>query len=141
MADTGAGASLTLGTTGSVGTIRQISIGEFTIDTLDASDISSSDWMQMIPTDLADPPEISAEILWDGTETNVPSLGVAETITVTFPKVASTTVTAATFAGTGFITSFKLPDLEIDEIQVAEITCKLNGGYNSGTVPTWTAES
>ena len=141
MPDTGAGASLTLGTTGSVGTIRQISIGEFTIDTLDASDISSSDWMQMIPTDLADPPEITAEILFDGTETNVPDLGVQETVTVTFPKVASTTVTAATFTGTGFITSFKLPDLQIGELQVAEIGIKLDGGYDSGTVPTWAAET
>ena len=141
MADTGQGASLTLGTTGSVGTIRQISIGESSIDTLDVSSLSSTDWMEMISTDLADPPEISAEILFDGTETNVPALGVAETITVTFPKVASTTVTAANYAGTGFITSYKLPDLETGEIQIAEITCKLDGGTNSGTAPTWTAES
>ena len=141
MADTGAGASLTLATTGAVGTIRQISIGEGSIDTLDASDLSSTGWMKMTKTDLADPPEITAEILFSGTVTTVPTLGVHETVTVTFPKVASTTVTAATYVGTGFITSYKLPDLQIGELQVSEITIKLDGGYNSGTAPTWTAES
>ena len=133
---------MSLTTTGAIGTIRQISIGEGSIDTLDASDLSSTGWMQMTKTDLADPPEITAEILFDGTVTNVPSLGVHQTVTVTFPKVVnSTSVTAATYAGTGFITAYKLPDLQIGELQVAEITIKLDGGYNSGTAPTWTAET
>ena len=139
MADTGAGATLTLATTTNSLTVRSMTLPEQTIDTLDISALDTSNYMEMIPTDLADPGELSVEILYDGTEA-APSLGVAETVTVTFPKVDSTnTNDGATLAGTGFIKGFKFPDLQVGELQIATMTIQFDGGANSGTEPTWTA--
>lgn len=139
MADTGAGATLVLTTTGAVGTIRNIKLPEFTIDSLDTSALGTTTYMEKTKTDLADPGEITAEILFDGT-VSVPSLGVHETVTVTFPKIVASN-TAATLAATGFIRSYQMPELQVGELQIATITIALDGGYNSGTEPTWTKEA
>ena len=135
MADTGAGATLALTTTGSIGTIKSIKMNEITIDDLETSDLSSTSWKTFIATDLADPGELTADIYFDG-DASVPSLGVSETVTLTLPKVVATN-TAATYAGTGYVKSYKLPDFDIGELQMATITVKFDGL----TPPAWTAET
>ena len=137
MADTGQGATLTLATTGAVGVIRSMTLPEMTVDKLDTSDLSTTDFMTYVATDLADPGEITAEILFDAEDDDLPSFGVSETVTVTFPIHTSGNTTNATLAGTGFITGFKMPDMQIGELQVATITI----AYDGGTGPAFTAEA
>jgi hypothetical protein len=140
MADTGTGATLTLAETGSIGVIQSMTLPEFALEALDVSSLASTVWMEMIPSDLADPGEIVATVLFDGaTAVDLTSMGEQELITVTFPKVDPTN-TAATLTATGFVKGYTLPELN-NEIQTAEVTIQLDGGYNSGTVPTWTAEA
>lgn len=137
MADTGLGATLTLGTTGSVGAIRSITSPEFVLEKIDKSVLGTTDFMEYHPGDLSDPGEITAEILFDAEGDDVPSRGVAETVTITWPIHTSGNTTNATLAGTGFITQFKLPDFQINELQVATITIAFDGD----TDPAFTAES
>jgi hypothetical protein len=137
MADTGQGATLTLATTGSIGVIRSLTLPEITIDTLDDSDLSTTGFKTYIKTDLAEPGTLQAEILWDATTNDLPTLGTAETVTVTFPIHTSGNTTNATFAGTGFISSIKMPDMQMGELQVATLTVQLDGK----TDPAFTAEA
>lgn len=141
-ADTGHGATLTLATTGSVGNIRSISSPSFSRGKVDITHLGTTNFMEYVPEDLDDPGEISAEIVFDAeTPTSLPSRGTVETVTITFPIGASTNTTAATLSGTGFITEFKVPDLSTNEVQIANITIAFDGGANSGTEPTWSAET
>lgn len=137
MADTGQGATLTLATTGSVGTIRSLTLPDITIDTLEDSDLSTTGFKTYVKTDLAEPGTIQAEILWDATSNSLPTLGTPETVTVTFPIHTSSNTTNATFAGTGFISGIKMPDMQIGELQVATLTIQLDGK----TDPAFTAEA
>lgn len=137
MADTGQGATLTLATTGSVGVIRSMTLPEFTIDKIDTTDLSTTAFKTYIKSDLAEPGELTAELLFDAEDDAVPSLGVSETVTVTFPIHTGTNTTNATLAGTGFITGFKLPDMQVGELQVATVTIAFDGL----TDPAFTAES
>ena len=137
MADTGSGATLTLATTGSVGRIRSMTLPEITTEKIDTTALDSTDFMTYVSGDVADPGEITAEIVFDATGDDLPSLGVAETVTVTFPIHTSGNTTNATLAGTGFITSFKMPDMAINELQVASITIAFDGE----TGPAFTQEA
>jgi len=136
MADTGQGASVTLATTGSVGAVRSITLPEFVIEALEDHDLSTTGFKTKIPTDLADPGEVTLEILWDNSvNTEVPSIGVAETVTVTWPIVTSTNTTAGKLEGTGFISSVKLPDMNTGELQVATITVMFDGKTDPAFTP------
>ena len=137
MADTGQGATLTLATTGAVGVIRSMTLPEFAIDKIETSDLSTTGFKTYIATDLAAPGELTAEIIFDAEDDDVPSFGVSETVTVTWPIHTTGNTTNATLAGTGFITNFKLPDMQIGELQVATITVAFDGL----TDPAFTAEA
>ena len=137
MADTGQGATLTLATTGAVGVIRSMTLPEFAIDKIETSDLSTTGFKTYIATDLAEPGELTAEIIFDAEDDDVPSFGVSETVTVTWPIHTTGNTTNATLAGTGFITNFKLPDMQIGELQVATITVAFDGL----TDPAFTAEA
>lgn len=137
MADTGLGATLTLATTGSVGTIRSITSPEFTLEKIDTSALSTTDFMTYIAGDLTDPGEITAEVIFDATADDLPSRGVAETVTITWPIHTSGNTTNATLAGTGFITGWKMPDMAVNELQVASITI----AYDGGTGPAFSQEA
>lgn len=137
MADTGQGATLTLSSTGAVGVIRSMTLPEQTIEKLETSDLSTTDFKTYIKTDLAEPGELTAEILFNADTGSVPTLGTPETGTVTFPIHTSGNATNATYAGSGFLTSFKLPDMQVGELQVATLTFAFDGL----TDPSFTAET
>lgn len=137
MADTGQGATLTLATTGSVGVLRSLTLPDITIDALEDSDLSTTLFKTYRSTDLAEPGEIVGELLFDATADDLPTLGVAETVTVTFPIHTSGNTTNATFAGTGFIKGFKMPDMQSGELQMARVTIQLDGK----TDPAFTQEA
>lgn len=130
MADTGLGATLTLATTGAIGNIRSMTLPELTLTDIDDSHLGTTDQRSFCAGDLYDGGELVAEVLFDVTNTNcdLHTFGVSETVTITFPKVdTSNTNAAATLAGTGYVKAQKFPDLQIDELQVYNMTIKFDG--------------
>lgn len=137
--DTGNGATLTLSEDTTSYQIQNINIGGQSVEALDVSLLATTDDKEYIPGDLAETPEINVQVLFDVTS-GLPDLKSTHTATVTFPLgPAQTTTTKATFSGTGFITSREWPELVNDQVQQATFVIKLDGGYNSGTAPTYTA--
>jgi hypothetical protein len=80
--------------------------------------------MTFMPGDLSDPGELSMEIHFDA-DKEPPIDQPAETITVTWPLVSGD-ATAATWAATGFITSFEQGG-GLDEVMTGSITVKFSG--------------
>lgn len=137
MADTGLGATLTLATTGAVGAVRSMTLPEFTREKIDTTELATEDFMTYIPGDLDAPGEITAEIIFDAENDDIVAGGVPETMTITFPITNSTNTTNATLTGTGFVTGWKMPDLAVNELQVATLTIAFDGL----TGPAFTAEA
>lgn len=138
MADTGSGATYTLASTGSVGVVRSITLSEQTKAKIEDSDLSTTDYITYIFSDLAEPGSFTLEVVFDPTvSAAIPSTGTVETGTVTSPIHTSGNTTNANMAGTGAITSVKPPDYNIGELQIATIEFSFDGK----TGPTWTAES
>jgi len=138
--DTGNGATFTLTTQTAAASLKvdQIQIGEITLDMLDVSTLSSSDFKEMIASDLKNTPELTVSYVYSASATAVTVTGSVDTATVTFPVGASqTSTTGATFAGTGIVTSFKLPDLQNGNVMKGQIKFKFDGD----TGPTYTRGS
>lgn len=133
--DTGNSASITFGTTGFTGKFTQLDPGEISIGDIEDSNLSTSGEKTYRAEDLSEPGELSGTVQFSS-DVAIPGLGAAETVTVTFPQTTGLT-TAATYAGTGYIKRFKLPTLENNVLQVAEIGVKWDGK----TGPTFTAGS
>ena len=138
MADTGNGATLTLTASGSVGDIRQMTLPDFVIEKIETSHLGTVDFKTYIPSDLSEPGEFSAEIIFDVQNTNgVLDRGKVETATITFPRTDTNLTNAPKLVGTGFLTSYKLPDLANGELQIATLTFS----YDGETEPAFTPES
>lgn len=143
MAGTGNGATLTLGTTGSVGSIQEMTLPEWTLEKIETSHLGTTNFKTYVPGDLVEPGELTATVIFD-TEVSVPTISsttgswdAAETVTVTFPIQKSTNTTAATLVGTGFITGYSFPQMANDTLQVATITISFDGE----TEPAFSAET
>lgn len=137
MADTGTGATLTLATTGAVGAIRSMTLPEVVVDDIETSDLSTTGQKTYIAADLAEPGELSVEVLFDATSNSLETFGTSETVTVTFPIHTSGNTTNATLAGTGYVKGQKFPDMQIGELQVYTLTIK----YDGITDLAWSAEA
>ena len=134
MADTGNSATLTR--TGFTVDIRSITIANQTIGLLDVSIISTTGFMEKISADLADAGSFTVEYLFDATDADVALGGAAVATTITFPLVGGSG-TPATIAGTAICTDKKFPDLQNNELQVAQATFTWDGV----TGPAFTAQS
>lgn len=140
MANTGNGATLVGSTTTTAFSITNIGLGSQEIEALEVSDLSSEDFKEYISGDLAETNELTMTVQWDMTQALPPKGGAGETWTYTAPfsrGADTTTATAATLVGTGFVTSIEFPENSNDEIQEGTITIKLDGQ----TGPTFTAEA
>lgn len=136
LGDTGNGATFVLGTTSLTLAVESIQIGEITIDMLDVSVLGTTDFMIEIASDLKRAPEVTVNFVFVTTAT-APVVGsAAQTGTLTFP-LRSGESTAANLAGTGVITSFKLPDLQNGVVQKGSMKFK----YDGDTGPTYTVAS
>lgn len=100
------------------------------IDTTHAT--TTNGWMTFIPSDLKDPGEVEFDLLFKP-DTTPPITGSAETITITFP-VPSGLSNGATWANTGFLTSFEC-EAPYDGLMTATAVCKFSAA------PTITAAS
>jgi len=130
--DTGNGATLALGTTGAVGNVRNIGEIAKELGKIETSHLGTTGQKTYIPDDLEEPGEVEFEVEWT-TTTTLPSTGVVETLTITYPKRTGE-ATAANHAGTGFITKVSTPQLVNGTLQVAKITFAFDGD----TGPTYT---
>lgn len=137
MSDTGNGATLTLSSTGSLGVVRSMTLPEFTIPDVEDSALTTAGFVTYIAGDLAEGGEMTVEYIFDASADDIPSFGTAETATVTFPIHTSGNTNNATFVATGYVKGWKMPDMANNELQVANMTFKIDGK----TDPAFTAES
>ena len=132
---TGNGATLVF-TTSSTFTPAVVSIDglEETLAALQDSTLATLGHHTMIPADLIEIAPFTVAIRWDNDAAQIPPLGVAEIITLTYPTLSGES-TPADLAGTGFITSRTTPSLANDEISEGSITIQFDGK----TAPAFTA--
>jgi len=138
MADTGNSATIAFGTSSFVANIYSIGGTSQTREALEDSHLGTTNQKTYIPTDLYEPGEFEIEFEWDQSFSVFPPIdGAPETITVTFP-LKSGEGTAATLAGSGFITEVSGPDVENGSIMRGTATIKWDGktevAYTAGSV-------
>lgn len=132
--DTGQGTTLVFGTSSLSLLITQITIGEETINMLDASTLATTDFQTMVRSDLKVPPEVTFQAVYVQTATLHVVGNAPETATITFPTLGGT---AATYAGTGVFTGRTLPSAQIGQLMVVSGKFKFDGD----TGPTYTKET
>lgn len=136
-ADTGNGATLTLGTSGFTGTIIELTGSEETRGKLESSYLATQNRKTYEPDDLVESGEFGGRYYTDGAVNSHPNiLGAAETGTITYP-LKSGQSTPATLVGSGFFTRRKHPDMKNGELMVGEFTFSWDGK----TGPTYTPGS
>ncbi len=86
--DTGQGTTLTFGTSSLSLLITQITIGEETINMLDASTLATTGFQRMVRSDLKTTPEITGQAIFVQTATAPTVGGAPESVTVTYPTLA-----------------------------------------------------
>ncbi len=137
--DTGHGASVTFGTTSWSGKVIGIPTNlNKARPRVDISYLGTSGQREYMPGDLEDLGEITLDVAFEAA-TGLPATGTAsETVTITWPLApGGGGVTAASLAGTGFITAINYPPMQTNTIQQGQITISFDGF----TGPTWTAEA
>lgn len=132
--DTGNLATLTLPGAYSVAIIS-INQGAAVLAPVDATVLATVTDQELIPGDIVVHGENTATFKWVGTVAK-PTLGTVGTCTVTKPLTGALT-NAATYSGTGMITSWKPPDLANGQLMVGEVKWV----YDGDTGPTLTVAS
>lgn len=127
MADTGNSATIAFGTSAFVANVYSIGGTSQSREALEDSHLGTTNQKTYIPTDLYEPGEFEIEFEWDQSFSVFPPIAAApETITVTFP-LKSGELTAATLAGSGFLTEVSGPDVENGSIMRGTATIKWDG--------------
>ena len=134
---TGQGTTAVLTTGAIVGCVRSLTLPELTQDKIDASCLDTTGFMKYIAGDLTDPGECQMEIIFDPTFDFTGLVGAVDTLTITFPLGTPTNTQPATLSGTGFITSYSLPDLSTGALAVVSVTF----GFDGDTGPAFTVEA
>ena len=105
--------------------IKKISGFSETLAVLDISSLASTAFMKKKKSDLVEPGKITIDCYWTGAAMTVGSTG---TFTITYPSAGS-------YAGTGFISEVKYPDVENGSIMMGSYTVQFDGA----TGPAFTA--
>lgn len=136
--DTGNGTTVALTTGPFTASVISVTIGEQTIDMLDASHLGTTGFMEKVVSDLADAGEVTIEYLADSTDEDKfkAPLGQTDTLTITLPEQVAAG-NPPTFAGTGAVTTWKPPDLVNGQLQTGSFTFTWDG-Y---TGPTFTEDA
>jgi len=111
--DTGLGATIAFTTSSFTASFTSLGGTEMSREMLDSSDLSTTDYMTKVVSDLVDPGGFDVEFLFDSALVLPPITAVAETITITFPNNATT---AATIAGTGAFVSTSTPEIVVGSL-------------------------
>lgn len=106
--------------------VRSVDQAEESIGRIDTSVLSTQTFRTFIMEDLADPPELTIEFLWDTFLTPpVPGQDLG-TVTITYPERDGET-TPATRAGAAQVASVKHPMLANNELQVGTMRIQFLG--------------
>ena len=132
--DTGHAAAFTLATTGGTWKPREIKVHDREIPTVDTTYLATTVMRTVMVGDLYDLTMVVIKVLFQGTQ-GLPTVGVSETVTITFPTPGGGAATPATLIGTGIIVKVVYPTLMTNELQMGEIHIKWDGT----TPPAWTA--
>lgn len=137
MADTGNSATVAFGTSGFSANVYSIGGTSQSREALEDSHLGTTNQKTFIPADLIEPGEFEIEFEWDQSFSTFPPIAAAaETVTITFPLKSGET-TAATLAGTGFLTEASGPDVENGTIMRGSATIKWDGktevAYTAGS--------
>jgi hypothetical protein len=132
------GASVSFGTSALSGKILSVSSVEQSREALDITDLSivAGKPKRLIPADLYDAGSVDVEFLYSSAQSLPDITAVAETVTITFTK-ATATGSAATFAGTGFISSRSTSECSVDGVM--QMSCTVT--WDGETGPTYSAGS
>lgn len=122
---------------GGVGCARSIQLPEWVRDAIDASCLSTTDWMQFIPADLSDPGEVEITAVFDP-DLTLPDPGDLDDLTITFPAKPGSAV-QATLEGNGFFSSVGFPSVTVNGLLELTIRFKLDGDTDGA--PTYTPGS
>jgi hypothetical protein len=136
LGDTGQGATLVFETSSALGRIRSMQLPDWVMEAIEATGLEDTGFGKKIPGDLTDAGEASITAVFDATEA-IATPGTVETLTVTFPIGTAGNTTAATMAGTGFISTVGLPNMITGELM--ELTYTFT--YDGDTGPAFTVES
>lgn len=137
MADTGNSASIAFATSSFSANIYMIGSTSQERAALETSHLGTTNQKTFVPDDLIDPGEFEIEFEWDQSFSTFPPISAAaETVTITFP-LKSGESTAATLAGSAFVTSSSGPDVENGTIMRGTMTVKWDGqtecAYTAGS--------
>lgn len=137
-ADTGALGTFAFGTSGFVGTFRQIGEVKQTRPVLDKTSLSDTGAEKKMPGDNHTPGEVELEFYWDAKIAPPDITALPETITLTLPKSVPASAAGATVIGTGFISERSLsPKLARNEVNMG--TAKVV--FDGTTGPAYTVEA
>lgn len=123
--DTGHGATAVFSITAITSSFTSIDVGNKAKGKIETTHLGTTGNKTFMPEDLDDPGEVTIPYHFDA-EAAEPATGSVETLTVTLPLAPGQT-TAATLAGTGFITNVKRPNLQTNTIQDGSITFAFDG--------------
>ncbi len=127
MPQTGNSGTISFGSSGFTGAWTQIGAWKPKIGKLDAGHLLTTGFKEFVPDDLADPGNIALK-LWFDQKVALPTLGVPETVTVTFPASKGLVgATRAKITGTGFIGEAGTPDMKNGELMVCDVTLEWDG--------------
>lgn len=132
LALTGAGASVSFGTTTFDQKVKSITIGGKQVEMLDATDLSVARGGAelRLAADHYTQDDVVIEFFIDPKKeqpANHNPVLVPETLTITYPKIDSASSAGATYAGSGCITRIELPTLARNEIALGRITFSPDG--------------
>jgi len=122
------GAAVSFGTSALTGKILSVSAVEQSREVLDISDLSiaAGGAKKSIPADIYDAGTVDVEFLYSSAQALPDITAVAETITITFTK-ATAAGAAATFAGTGFISSRSTSECSVGGVMQMSCTVQFDG--------------
>jgi len=130
--DIGTGASIAFGTSSFTANITSITpVSGAERPAIDTTHLGTTTARTFVPGDLVNWGELEVELQFD-IDDRPPIDQVAETITITFP-LSALGATAATLAGTGFMTNFGA-EVPLEELMSGSYTVKWSGNL------TWTDE-
>ena len=134
---TGQGTTAVLTTAAFTGCVRSIALPALSQEKIDASCLDTTGFTRYIPGDLTEVGECQLTMIFDPEYDWSAVVGAIDTLTVTFQKQDAANTAAASLTGSGFVMSYDLPDLSLN--QLAEVT--VNFCFDGDTGPTWTAEA
>lgn len=133
---TGQGTTVSLSGGGAVACLRSLTLPEWSMEEIDSSCLSDTGFGKKIVGDLIDAGQVSFMAVFELGDAPMTPTGLQDTITITFP-IPTDGNAGGTLSGTGFISSCKLPDVEINGLLEQEVTFTFDGD----TGPVWTPAS